>query len=618
MKYIVVPETKETKQLPYYFAIEEYVARHFIDDEYFFIWQVEPTVMLGRNQLINSEVNTEYCLQKGVHIYRRKSGGGCVYADKGCLQFSYISSDEGVNFAFDKYIRMVAFVLSKLGISASSSGRNDVTVDGRKVAGSAFYKMPGRSVLHNTLLFDTNLEELVRCLTPSNEKLVSKGVESVRQRVANLSEFVDLSIDELIQHVREQLCGTQARVLTEEDMKGVAELEKIYASDNFIYGNNPKYTVFKQLRTEGVGDMEARIELKNNVIVQMNLVGDYFLIGDIDHELLDRLRGVTFDREAVATALSGLDMGSIIRNFTTERFLRLLFGRPPHIARPEWLKISITSNQRYVDTKRIIQMHKLNTICTSGRCPNQAECWGAGTATFMIGGDICTRCCRFCNTQTGKPLPLDDAEPERVAESVRLLKLKYAVLTSVDRDDLPDLGAAHWAKTIQKVKAENPDTIIEVLIPDFQGRKELIKKVVDARPDVVAHNMETVRRLTPNVRSAAQYERSLDVLREIAQLGVCCKTGIMVGLGETIAEVEELMDDVRATGCQILTIGQYLQPTYHHLAVAEYVTPEQFERYKATALQKGFSQVESGPLVRSSYHAAEITPELLKRDIGKK
>ena len=244
MTYIEVPETSERRQLPFYFAVEEYVARHFTDDEYFFIWQVEPTVMLGRNQLLENEINKDYCNQNWVHIFRRKSGGGCVYADGGCLQFSYITSDEGVNFAFDRYIRLVATVLQKLGVDAKSAGRNDITVDGKKVAGTAFYRIPGRSVLHNTLLFNTNLEELVRCITPSNEKLISKGVESVRQRVTNLCECTKLTKDELIWQVRKQLCGDMVRLLTAEDMAGVAEIERVFASDNFVYGNNPKYTVF--------------------------------------------------------------------------------------------------------------------------------------------------------------------------------------------------------------------------------------------------------------------------------------------------------------------------------------------------------------------------------------
>ena len=273
------------------------------------------------------------------------------------------------------------------------------------------------------------------------------------------------------------------------------------------------------------------------------------------------------------------------------------------IRKPEWLKISIGANERYTETKRIVESHCLHTICSSGRCPNMGECWGKGTATFMIGGDICTRCCKFCNTQTGKPLPLDMEEPTHVAESIALMKLSHAVITSVDRDDLPDLGAAHWACTIREIKRLNPETTIEVLIPDFQGRKELVSQVIEAQPEIISHNMETVKRITPLVRSAARYETSLEVIRQIADSGITAKSGIMVGLDETPEEVEELMDDLRRAGCQILTIGQYLQPSHKHYPVAEYVTPAHFAAYNETGLAKGFDQVESAPLVRSSYHA---------------
>lgn len=278
-------------------------------------------------------------------------------------------------------------------------------------------------------------------------------------------------------------------------------------------------------------------------------------------------------------------------------------SREERIRKPEWLKVSIGTNQRYAETKRIVESHCLHTICSSGRCPNLGECWGRGTATFLIGGNICTRSCKFCNTPTGKPLPLDADEPRHVAESVALMKLSHAVITSVDRDDLPDLGAAHWVATIREVKRLNPETTVEVLIPDFRGRRELVEEVVNAAPEIISHNMETVKRITPLVRSAARYDTSLAVLRQVAESGATTKSGIMVGLGETPAEVEELMDDLRDAGCSILTIGQYLQPGRKHYPVAEYVTPEQFAAYKELGLQKGFAQVESAPLVRSSYHA---------------
>lgn len=274
-----------------------------------------------------------------------------------------------------------------------------------------------------------------------------------------------------------------------------------------------------------------------------------------------------------------------------------------HVRKPEWLKVKIGTNLRYTETKKIVETNCLHTICSSGRCPNLGECWGRGTATFMIGGDVCTRSCRFCNTQTGKPLPLDVKEPDNVAKSISLMKLEHAVITSVDRDDLEDLSANHWAKTILKVKEVNPSTTLEVLIPDFQGREELVQLVIDVKPDIISHNMETVRRISPDVRSAAKYDQSLAVLKQIADSGTRTKTGIMVGLGETPEEVYELMDELVAIKCNILTIGQYLQPSRKHYPVKEYVTPSQFDTYREVGLQKGFDVVESGPLVRSSYHA---------------
>lgn len=273
------------------------------------------------------------------------------------------------------------------------------------------------------------------------------------------------------------------------------------------------------------------------------------------------------------------------------------------VKKPDWLKINIGANERYTETKRIVESHCLHTICSSGRCPNMGECWGKGTATFMIGGNICTRSCKFCNTQTGKPLPLDTSEPTHVAESIQLMKLTHAVVTSVDRDDLSDLGASHWANTIQAIKRLNPTTTLEVLIPDFQGKNELTDLVIDAQPDIISHNMETIRRISPLVRSAANYDTSLRVISHISDRNIRTKSGIMVGLGETQEEVEELMDDLLNAGCQILTIGQYLQPSHKHYPVKEYVTPEQFEKYKSIGIKKGFEVVESAPLVRSSYHA---------------
>lgn len=275
----------------------------------------------------------------------------------------------------------------------------------------------------------------------------------------------------------------------------------------------------------------------------------------------------------------------------------------PHVKKPDWLKIRLGGNDTFTQTKTIVESHCLHTICSSGRCPNQGECWSRGTATFMIAGDICTRSCKFCNTKTGRPLPLNENEPANVAESIRLMGIKHAVITSVDRDDLPDMGAEHWVKTIEKIKEINPNTTIEVLIPDFQGEGELVDSVCDAKPNIISHNIETVRRLTPQVRSAAKYDVSLSVLQRIAANGLKAKSGLMLGLGETEQEILETMDDLLAHDCSILTMGQYLQPSRKHLPVEAYIHPDKFEELKTIAYDKGFVYVESGPLVRSSYHA---------------
>ncbi len=271
--------------------------------------------------------------------------------------------------------------------------------------------------------------------------------------------------------------------------------------------------------------------------------------------------------------------------------------------KPDWLKIKLPEGQDYARINNIVKQNNLHTICSSGNCPNMGDCWGRGTATFMILGNICTRSCKFCNVPTGKPLPPDLNEPVKLARSIQLMKLKHAVVTSVDRDDLPDGGANLWAESILKIKELNPETTLETLIPDFDGKRELLDIVINAKPEVISHNLETTRRLTPQVRTKAQYDRSLNVLKNIALSGIVAKTGIMLGLGETEEEILQTMDDALAMGCKVFTLGQYLQPTRQHLVVQEYVTPEKFEEYKKIGLEKGFLAVESSPLVRSSYRA---------------
>lgn len=273
------------------------------------------------------------------------------------------------------------------------------------------------------------------------------------------------------------------------------------------------------------------------------------------------------------------------------------------IRKPDWLKVKLPIGEEYKKVRALVTENKLHTICESGNCPNMGECWGAGTATFMILGNVCTRSCGFCAVATGRPSAVDLNEPNRVAESVRLMKIKHCVVTSVDRDDLKDGGANIWVQTIRAIREASPGTTLETLIPDFQGKWENLELVINEKPEIISHNLETVRRMTKQVRVQAKYDRSLEVLKRISESGVRAKSGIMLGLGETEDELFESMDDLIQSGVSILTLGQYLQPTKAHLEVQEFITPDKFKLYKEIGLSKGFKYVESGPLVRSSYHA---------------
>ncbi len=275
----------------------------------------------------------------------------------------------------------------------------------------------------------------------------------------------------------------------------------------------------------------------------------------------------------------------------------------PPVKKPSWLKVKLPTGKEYSSVREIVSEHKLHTICQSGNCPNMGECWGAGTATFMILGNICTRSCGFCSVATGKPEAVDPFEPLRVAKSVKLMGIKHCVITCVDRDDLEDGGAEIWVQTIRKVREHSPGTTMETLIGDFQGKWENLQLLINESPEIISHNLETVRRLTKQVRVQAKYDRSLEVLKRISDSGIATKSGIMLGLGEEREEILETMDDLRKSNVSVLTIGQYLQPTKEHLPVFNFITPEVFSEYKEIGLRKGFRYVESGPLVRSSYHA---------------
>ena len=273
------------------------------------------------------------------------------------------------------------------------------------------------------------------------------------------------------------------------------------------------------------------------------------------------------------------------------------------IPKPSWLRVKLPTGETYKKVREIVSEHKLHTICESGHCPNMGECWGEGTATFMILGNICTRSCGFCSVATGKPDPVDPFEPFRVAQSVKLMNVKHAVITSVDRDELKDGGARIWVETVKAIRHQSPGTTLETLIPDFAGKWDNLQQIIDVAPEVVSHNIETVRRLTKGVRKQAKYERSIEVLKRLSDAGIRTKSGLMLGLGESKNEVIESMNDLRKAGVNVLTLGQYLQPTPKHLPVVEFIHPDLFEEFRVIALDKGFMYVESSPLVRSSYHA---------------
>lgn len=324
MKHITLPDLGRERPLIFYLAMEEFVARELDEEGAFFIWQVEPTVIFGRNQLMESEVNIPYCKEHGIRMFRRKSGGGCVYSDKGNLMLSYVVRGENVGFCFDRYIRYIAFLLQKIGVDAKVSGRNDITVDGRKVSGNAFYKIPGKCIIHGTMLFDTNFDHLQQAISPSNEKLRSKGVDSVRQRVTNLKDYVDMDIETFKSYLIGQVCRDGERCLTDADVTRIEEIERTYTDEAFFSGKNPAYTWSRKVKTAKSGEIQTEIELRHGKIRSVHLSGDFFPLQDVDHELSMRLYGVSFEREAVSRALDSFDMSACVLGLTTNEWIEII------------------------------------------------------------------------------------------------------------------------------------------------------------------------------------------------------------------------------------------------------------------------------------------------------
>lgn len=321
MIYVTLPNNRE-RRLTFYLAMEEYIARHMKGDEYFFMWQVTPTVIFGRNQLIQNEVNLEYCQQHNINTFRRKSGGGCVYADMNNIMFSYITIDENVSLTFGKYIDMVATMLRKLGVNATASGRNDIMIGDKKVSGNAFYHVPGHSIVHGTMLYDTDMQNMVGAITPSDEKLVSKGIKSVRQHITLLKDHISLDIEQFKQFTKDNLCNGEV-ILGEDDIRKISEIEEEYLTPEFIYGNNPRYNITRSGRIEGVGDIVVNMEMKNDVIHDIDIKGDFFLVGDIGQQIITPLRGVKLTEQEVAQALPN-QLDDVILNLKKNDFVELL------------------------------------------------------------------------------------------------------------------------------------------------------------------------------------------------------------------------------------------------------------------------------------------------------
>lgn len=322
MRYISLSDVK-TRNLPFYLAMEEYVANYYDLSEAFFMWQVQPTVIFGRNQLIEKEVNLNYCKEHNIEMYRRKSGGGCVYADNGNIMFSYITNNYSVTNSYFQYLDKVVSALNALGVPAVATGRNDIHVDGKKIAGNAFYHVNGKSIVHGTMLFDTDMKNMINAITPTSTKLQSKGVDSVKSRITTLKKYLGITLDEFKSEIKERLCDGEI-VLGEKEIQEIEIMKQFYLTDNFIYGKNPHCNIEKEVRLDGVGDFRVLIETNKGYILRINLIGDFFLQSEMDENLLGRLKNIPYNEDAIRNALCDINVGDIILNMTNEQFVKLI------------------------------------------------------------------------------------------------------------------------------------------------------------------------------------------------------------------------------------------------------------------------------------------------------
>ena len=599
-------KTNKNNHCGFYFGVEEYLIKDYdYKSDIFLLWSVEPTVMIGRHQVTRHEINEDFVKENSIHVVRRNSGGGAVYTDPNCLQFSFITSNKSHSDIFRGQVNHIVDTIKSLGIDAEFTGRNDILSNGKKFSGNAEYIYKDRMVMHGTILFKTDFSKLVGSLTPDKSKLTSHAISSVKSRVVNIGDLLDMTLEELYDYIVKKITTSSVDYKT-LDLDKISEYSKKFYTDKWNYGKSPKHEIVNKKKFDA-GNISVSVQLKNNKVKDIKINGDYFSLKKIEN-FENAFINCEYDYHSFMKIIKGLRVKEFIYKFKTSEFLELLFGKREknRISKPDYLKIDmINLNKETKQIRELLKKNNLFTVCQEANCPNQLECFASKTATFMILGNHCTRNCRFCDITHGIPLEVDPKEPAHILKAVKVMDLKHVVITSVTRDDLMDYGSNQFVKCIELVKEKRVGTTVEVLIPDFMGDYDSLKRVMDAKPDVLNHNLETIERLYPGFRDQATYKRSLNVLKTAKEIDptILTKSGIMVGIGEKPEEVLALMDDLRGVGCDIITIGQYLRPSKEHVPVIEYVSLETFEMYKRKGIEKGFRYTASGPLVRSSYQA---------------
>ncbi len=594
-------------------ALEEYIVNNF-NDEAFILWQNRPSILIGRNQNTNSEINLDFVKEHNIDIVRRLSGGGTVFCDLGNFNFTFITNKGSKNEDFKTFASPVINALQSLGVNAQFTGRNDITIEGKKISGNAQYHHNKRLLHHGTLLFNGNLSSLSGALVSKPLKFKDKSVKSVASRVTNIYPYLPtkISVKEFKEYLKNYIMKTydikDVYRPTKEDLIQINKIkDERFLSWQWNFGKSPKYTYSNHVKYS-FGLIEYHLNIKSGIIKDAHIYGDFFgknPISEIESLLTDTKHDPTSIEKrlkdiSIEDYISGIDTITLIKGLTS--------STDTPMRKPKWLRIKYEGGKKLNSVNHLIKELKLNTVCLEANCPNKMECYNRKTATFMILGRNCTRNCTFCNVTKADPDPIDLNEPKNVAIGVDRLGLKYAVVTSVTRDDLEDQGAHQFANVVKEIRLLDKNIAVELLVPDMQGNKNLLDIIINSKPDVFNHNIETVPLLYDTVRPMASYQRSLDVLAYVKEKdpSMLTKSGMMLGLGETKNEVIQSLKDLRNVDCDVLTLGQYLQPSKEHISLVDYITPEQFDEYKEIALNLGFKSVASAPLVRSSYHADEL------------